>query len=171
MKTIEYHFRDKSKWGEGEWQEEADKIQWEDESTHLPCLIVRSPNGALCGYVGVYKDHPFYKLDYCRCNEYTASPNDLVDVHGGLTWSDFCRNEKHSICHVVEANEDDKVWWLGFDCAHAGDLAPYADLHFREGGIYRNMTYVKKGVERLAMQLKNIQEIGPVEYERRINND
>jgi hypothetical protein len=172
MITIEYNYKDKSEWGEGEWQQEEDKIQWEDKKTNLPCLIVRGPHGGLCGYVGVYKDHPFYELQYCGSNEYTASPADLLDVHGGITWSDFCRKDKHSICHIVEEGEDDNVWWLGFDCAHSGDLTPYLNKseYYRQyprEGIYRNISYVTKEVERLAYQLKNIKEIGTVEYERR----
>lgn len=81
MKTIEYRTRDKSGWGMGPWHSEPDKKQWQDEETGLPCLIVRGPVGALCGYVGVPAAHPYHGKDY----------NDVaVDVHGGLTFADFC---------------------------------------------------------------------------------
>lgn len=53
METIEYRTADKSQWGEGPWTAEPDKRQWRDEATGLPCLIVRGPHGAFCGYVGV----------------------------------------------------------------------------------------------------------------------
>ena len=81
MKTIEYTYRDKSSWGDGPWQSEPDKIQWLDEATGLPCLIVRGPVGALCGYVGVPEGHPHFEQKY-----------DDVDVrvHGGLTFASFC---------------------------------------------------------------------------------
>lgn len=54
----------KSEWGEGPWQHEPDKMEWRDKETGLPCLIVRGPVGALCGYVGVPPTHPAYGLSY-----------------------------------------------------------------------------------------------------------
>lgn len=54
MERIEYRgVVDKSGWARGVWDSEPDKIQWQDAETGLPCLIVRGPVGALCGYVGV----------------------------------------------------------------------------------------------------------------------
>ncbi len=43
MEKIEYRTVDKTGWGEGPWQSEPDKRQWQDEATGLPCLIVRGP--------------------------------------------------------------------------------------------------------------------------------
>lgn len=62
MRTIAYVTVDKSGWGDGPWQLEPDKKQWEDEVTGLPCLIVRNTQvtGSLCGYVGVPQGHPLY---------------------------------------------------------------------------------------------------------------
>jgi len=75
MKTREWHFREgKADWGDGPWVEEPDKMQWQDERTRLPCLIVRGPSGALCGYVGVSEGHPCFEKFY----EYPE-----VKVHGG----------------------------------------------------------------------------------------
>jgi hypothetical protein len=38
MNTIEYrNVVDKSTWGEGPWNNEPDKAQWQDEATKLPC--------------------------------------------------------------------------------------------------------------------------------------
>lgn len=64
METIEYRTDDKAGWGDGPWQSEPDKRQWQDDATGLPCLIVRGPVGALCGYVGVPEGHPAYGLSY-----------------------------------------------------------------------------------------------------------
>lgn len=82
MERIEYRgVVDKTGWTEGEWNDEPDKIQWLDEATGLPCLIVRGPVGALCGYVGVAPEHAFHGKGY----------DDLdVDVHGGLTFAHGC---------------------------------------------------------------------------------
>lgn len=81
METIEYRTIDKSEWGPGEWQDEPDKKQWRDEATGLPCLIVRNGSGALCGYVGVPRNHVYYGSDYDKVD---------VEVHGGLTFAGKC---------------------------------------------------------------------------------
>jgi hypothetical protein len=90
MKRIEYRTVDKSEWAvRGPWDHEPDKLQWQDEETSLPCLIVRGPAGALCGYVGVPKDHPLHGKDYDPAYDalYTG---DQGGVHGGLTFSGPC---------------------------------------------------------------------------------
>lgn len=105
MQTIEYRTVDKSTWGRGPWADEPDKIQYQDEATGLPCLIVRSPVGALCGYVGVPEGHPWFGIAY---NERTdrapetddhdwsaERPESVIDVHGGLTFSGFCNRNYH----------------------------------------------------------------------------
>ena len=162
MKRIEYRTRDKTTWGEGPWQSEPDKMQWEDEATKMPCLIVRGSSGALCGYVGVGPGHQFFGKDY----------DDLpsVEVHGGLTFAASCSHgdETASVCHRTEENEPDSVWWFGFDCAHSGDYMPESNAYLPEhlkdrlgapagwGNaviIYRDMAYVTREVESLAKQL------------------
>lgn len=36
METLEYRTKDKSTWGDGPWQQEPDKKQWQDAATGLP---------------------------------------------------------------------------------------------------------------------------------------
>lgn len=153
-KTLK-QFADKPKWGPGDWLTEPDKLQWFDEKSGLPCLIVRGPSGALCGYVGVGEKHPYFKKDY----------NDVpVEVHGGLTFADHCCLEREEgICHIWHG--DGERWWLGFDCAHAWDLSPKSEYKLEQMGfykdrkrrvtndVYRNLAYVKAEVESLAAQL------------------
>ena len=158
MKTIEYRTCDKTDWGEGPWLTEPDKVQWQDPATGLPCLIVRNTEvtGALCGYVGVPEGHPFFQKGY----------DDVpVEVHGGLTFAAFCRDTEFAdrgICHMVEPGEPDHVWWLGFDCSHAGDRSPRIDRLLRSLGsdrtwadyeTYKDLAYVKAEVTALAQQL------------------
>ena len=65
METIEYfNVVDKADWGDGPWQGEPDKRQWQDKETGLPCLMVRGPSGSWCGYVGVGTTHPAHGLHY-----------------------------------------------------------------------------------------------------------
>lgn len=159
MKEKSWTFIDKTDWVRGEWDDEPDKVQWLDTTTKLPCLIHRGTQaGALCGYVGVTKEHPCFEKGY-------DDVHDMIDigVHGGLAFVSKCNPEINEngrgICHVVEDGEDDNVWWLGFDCGHNGDLCPstqktYGALGFSmEGEVYRNIAYVKQQIESLAKQL------------------
>lgn len=162
MKTKEYKTVDKSDWLRGPWDDEPDKMQFQDEATGYPCLIVRNMAGALCGYVGVPSSHPAHAKGYEGVD---------VSVHGGLTFAGFCSpssDESHTICHVVEDGEDDKVWWLGFDCAHCYDLSPameatlrkigHRDTSFMSADIYRDLAYVKGQIAGLAKQLKGMEK-------------
>lgn len=151
METREYRNCDKSEWGDGPWMNEPDKLQWQDDATGLPCLIVRNSHmtGSLCGYVGLPSNHPDAGKGYDDVD---------VEVHGGLTYSDFCQphaDESIGICHVPAPGESDRVWWLGFDCSHAFDLSPAMRAFSRpDGDVYRDIDYVKGQVTHLAAQLK-----------------
>lgn len=141
---------DKSNWQDGEWMSEPDKAHWIDEGTGLDCLIVRGPSGALCGYVGVPADHPCYGRDYDSVG---------VSVHWGLTFADKCApdaDEARHICHPKDGAANEHVWWLGFDCAHSGDLCPAYQDNRIFGGLdtYRRFSWVKGETESLASQLK-----------------
>jgi hypothetical protein len=175
--------RDRTSWGPGPWKDEPDKLQWTDEQTGLPCLIVRNRSGALCGYVGVPPGHPAYEVDY---DNVRVGDDDWPDVHGGLTYSDHCQAgaEEDAICHVPEPGEPDHAWWLGFDCAHAFDYVPdlrklyrddpmFADLerghvddvehgivHTKHGldETYKTIDYVRAECASLAQQLASVAE-------------
>ena len=94
-------FRDRGNWSRGPWDSEPDKRQWPDAATGLPCLIVRGPAGALCGYVGVTQGHPWFGKGY---DDVEPCP----DVHGGLTFANRCSPEEkeEGVCHIVETGED-----------------------------------------------------------------
>lgn len=172
METLQYTTIDKSSWPRGEWDGEPDKMQWRDEPTGLPCLIVRGPLGALCGYVGVAESHPWHGKSYGaelgECNKdcgddyhFGHSIDSRISVHGGLTFSDRCspgEDESRGICHVPDAGEPDHVWWFGFDCAHHGDWVPGVDRRYGSfDGWYKNISYVQREVALLAAQLKAVQ--------------
>lgn len=184
--TIQYWTSDKSAWGDGPWLSEPDKQQWQDATTGLPCLIVRNTRitGALCGYVGVGRDHPAHGMSHDHwCANYTDddSPGlssiqkaiNAVEVHGGLTFASGCSHgddPSEGICHIPGNGEPDDVWWFGFDCAHAGDVSPAIDATLREIGSprreivgweqhYRDMAYVEAEVASLAAQLKAMESV------------
>jgi hypothetical protein len=160
LDKIEYRTVDKSDWPDGPWNDEPDKMQWKDEATGMPCLIVRGPAGALCGYAGVSEGHPLFEKHYSNYrNEGDPDPESILKVHGGITYAEHCQDEcdpEHAICHIAAPGEPDHVWWFGFDCAHAFDYMPaYGDKLLTPGGIdsYRDLDYVIREVTSLANQL------------------
>lgn len=146
---LEWTYIDKSKWPEGQWNSEPDKLQWIDEATGLDCLIVRAPHsGHLCGYVGVPEGHKLFGKD---------DQDVEVTVHGGLTFSGKCNesDKEHGICHRPFPGRPDHVWWLGFDCAHLGDISPESIRRFDTDyhATYKTVHYVKGQCRELAKQL------------------
>lgn len=158
MLTVEWNILSKLGWGDGPWQREPDKKQWEDKETGYPCLIVRAPvTGALCGYVGIPKTHPAYGKHH---------DNIDVEVHGGLTYVDEC-DEEGLICHTPDDGEPDNVWWCGFDCAHYQDYTPAMTSHLAGIGLvalnnntktYKDISFVESECHKLAVQLKAMEE-------------
>jgi hypothetical protein len=114
------------------------------------------------------REHPNYDCAY----EKTHSPGAMLEVHGGITWSDFSDTLRPG----------QKLYWFGFDCGHAGDYSPgmkarlqrimpdleppitYAEqlAHPRFGHpeIYRDVPYVKAETTALAEQLAAIKILG-----------
>jgi hypothetical protein len=153
-------------WGDGPWNAEPDKVQWIDAATGLDCIARRGGGGAWCGYVGVPERHKYFGSHYDDVD---------VDCHGGLTFADRCHAgaEETAICHVPFDGRSDKIWWLGFDCAHAGDLVPghiaiapvyrslsriFSDNEDLGGGDhYRTLDYVRDQCAKLAAQLAAVQ--------------
>lgn len=178
MTELAYTTVDKSSWGPGVWHDEPDKVQWKDEATDLPCLAKRGPGGHWCGYVGVSEGHPAFELDYDKVYDLFPSWDDdgYLEVHGGLTYADHCAEgpEESSICPVPDPGEPDHVWWLGFDCAHSGDLSPAYAARDRERYAetgdslwlpipgpwghdqYRTLDYVRGQNAKLARQLASV---------------
>jgi hypothetical protein len=109
------------------WETESVPVQF--EAYGLLCEILRAPiTGALCGYVGVNPEHPFYGMDY---------PD--LDVHGGITYSDKDKGARD-------------VWWFGFDCSHSCDFMPMNES-IGDPANYKDLNYVRNETENLAKQL------------------
>ncbi len=151
------NFVERAGWAKGPWDDEPDKLTWRTKSG-LPGMIVRAElTGSLCGYAAVPPGHPWH-------GRFFTDPDILmrISVHGGLTYSEACQGR---ICHSASAGEEDDVWWFGFDCAHAFDLAPALMANsglpravFHSYGVYRGVPYVRGEVESLAKQLSTIGE-------------
>jgi len=120
----------------GPWLDEPDRLEF--KYAGFDCLMQRNGFLAWCGYVGLPDSHPLYGKSYDEI------PNELP-CHGGITYSESC-NE--TICHP--SDDDTKpLWWLGFDCSHGGDWY-LLTMQIQQSGIYRDQTYVKRIVERMA---------------------
>lgn len=99
-------------------------------------IIMHKRSKHYCGYVGVTEDHPFYgKTD--EWNGECAVSNLLV--HGGVTFTG----------QGYWDGADKNLWYIGFDCAHFWDRTAQ-----HNGGIWRDIDYVKNEIENLAKQIK-----------------
>ena len=110
------------------------------------CVIVFNDRGIRCGYVGLPKGHALYgkgfgsqlKATYKDIGEelgkrsplqafylWGSDPDNRVElemyfnVHGGVTYASDGKESKYPV--------ESDLWWIGFDCGHAGD-APDLDL-------------------------------------------
>jgi len=112
-----------------QWWTEPDHKEWERHG--LKCVVHRHPTlKHLCGYVRVPDG-----LDYDK-HEAEGVP------HGGVTYED-------SLAPGVKEQEEEGYTWVGFDCAHYGDLSP--GLYIGEcGGVYRDIDYVTNEANLLA---------------------
>lgn len=112
------------------------------------CVVARVPEMKnLCGYVGLPKQHKHYRADGWAMD---------VDVHGGITFSNFWRGR---------TGFKRKYWYIGFDAGHYMDYVPGLEelfakaspfelsINFFEMGAYRNMEYMTAETKLLAMQL------------------
>jgi hypothetical protein len=151
METKEYTTSDRKSWPDGPWMSEPDKVQWEDESTGLPCLAVRHPrSGHWCGYVGVPPGHAAHSVVWDDLHDLT--------VHCGVNYTKPCdprETESAGVCHIPGPGEPHDVWWLGFDCAHSGDMS-YFLTDPEPFGTYRTLDFVRAECQTLAAQLKEL---------------
>lgn len=81
-----------------------------------------------CGYIEIEPNSPIYTCDYTTLTH--------IDVHGGLTFSDF---------HEV-FDESKTKWYLGFDCNHWCDQKDP-----------KSFEYVLKELVNLSKQLKEVE--------------
>lgn len=141
-------------------------------------VVLGLPRGHRCGYVRIPKGHTLYKLSYSEQLPITLKaiknkpvgkrgvvsllgasflkPDDrismdlLFDVHGGITFSGKL--------------EDFYGYWIGFDCAHAGDAKDFSlmDEETRKsydgwpdypGDVIRTKEYVEQECKNLIDQI------------------
>lgn len=118
------------------------KVEYDEKYEGFRCVVILSTVGHRCGYVGVNEEHPLFNHEYgdtvpeeliYLMTEIQEAPvgkrgvidllcydpknprvGILFDVHGGITYSGL-----NDVGYPVES--DEKLWFFGYDCAHAED--------------------------------------------------
>lgn len=88
------------------------------------CVCIFVAGGWRCGYVSVDNTHPWFRKNY-----YDECPDEIM-CHWGLTYSGDGRHFD---------NEDENLWWFGFDCGHYGDGIDYDTA--KEYGLINDKEY------------------------------
>lgn len=133
---------DKKSWGAGPWQTEPDGVRWVDTPTSVWCAVARNFTGSWVGYVGIPKAHPWH-------GKAVRELEREILVHGGVTYAGGLPNLLLG-CPAIPRTAG--WWWVGFDCAHAGDVMPAMREHMRLAGIYRDLPYAQAHCHALALQ-------------------
>jgi len=152
---------DRTNWPPGPWDSEPDRIEWRDEATGLPCVIIRPNNdGHLCGYVGVPIWHMFYGK---HCDDIGFDDDEYTGPYRGVTYA------KHGNAHVRHTqltNEPDRFWWLGFSCDGWGDGQPGRPIDPEFGMSldrvqrqYRTVPQVREDCTKFAQMIINKPEL------------
>jgi hypothetical protein len=120
---------------DGPWHTEPDRVDFRCEG--FACLALRGPLGAWCGYIAMPPGHPWR----------TTDPEGLpVEIN----YASPCNGE---VCHVAEPGEPDDVLWLGFDCAHAGDMTLRRALP-GDRETYRTLEFCQQHLNTLATRAR-----------------
>jgi len=125
--------------------QESSFVEKDWECSGLRCVVLANVGGMghRCGYVAVPPSHPLYQKEYSEDTR-LGFPDELIDVHGGVTFSDTKLNTE------IPCVGD--MWWFGYDCMHGGDSPFIQDLD-----------YCVAECESMASQLSALDKDGDVE--------
>ncbi len=137
-----------------QWEIELDHYHFMNVETGYAIVIKRHPRlKHLCGYVSLVAHHPLFNKSHMENDVF-----DKFDVHGGVTFTGTFDGEHNS-------NDKLKLFLVGFDCAHAGDLIPNMSEELRKDKlevcgdeVYRDINYVILECIKLAKQLKTMED-------------
>lgn len=158
------------------WESEPDREEFIHVGLECVIVRIKH-SGVLNGYVCVLPEHPLHGVGYGQVHpsllalhqkrmgeplgdnpsfaltmgvlagDVEASPDTVLQVHGGITYADAKLN----------GSDKEDAWWFGFDTAHCDDFCPAMDADkLFNTGVYRDLEYVHRETESLAEQLKSI---------------
>jgi hypothetical protein len=135
------------------WEYEPDLYEW----THrgIECVARRNmTHGAWLGYVDVPR-RIWMKFNRARFDTMTESIEQLINVHGGVTYNEY----------ILDKN----ARRVGFDCAHGGDKLPKIQpskslatvmkekgIGVVEHEIYRDLAFVIAECESMVDQILKV---------------
>lgn len=135
------------------WETEPSYLKYRDAATGLLCVIRRTDMGHLCGYVRLPHGRIRLQRHTWHWNGRNRTAWDMpgqnrIKVHGGITFT-----SNSGLRRPTGGTLDGR--WVGFDCAHADDLVPgmAALVPSLERGTYRDISFVKQELARLAKQI------------------
>jgi len=122
------------------------------EHAGLECKVVKTSMGHYCGYVAIPPSHPWHGKGY---SDMVTAPREVIDrqisVEKTGAINMLCaglRNTEEALAHgkiemvmaidvhggltFARSGKDSDMWWLGFDCAHAGDHPSVQDEAYTE---------------------------------------
>lgn len=147
------------------WKFEPDIAHFKYKNFH--CLIIRNSaaSGHLCGYVALPTGHALHGTGYDDIKIY---------VHGGLTFADNKVLDPESLSEAfifttkyarfrpenippaaIKLLKDNSFWWIGFDCNHSCDYAPYASQTNwgQRPASYKTVEFVTAELKQLIRQI------------------
>lgn len=170
---------------QGPWNEELDYLQWRHFMNPYTFAIHRNHVGSWCGYLGInvgstehllftnhFREHLLAELTgEVPVENSIQSALNTFHVHGGVTYQrrDFQEDRERNpstepVPHFLELPFTTQGYWIGFDCAHGGDLMPNMPGILGEHGHYRTQEYVVSELYHLSRQVRLFEQ----EYCRQI---
>ena len=138
---------------EGEWLDEPDLEVWDPGHDNLLCIARRHTGGHLCGYVGVSNT-------MSNLVSQLAAHVHYLNCHGGVSFRG--PDPVNDILQGGEYSWVESYYYVGFDCAHGGDLCFLSKdiggirMRIFENETYKNWDYVREQCQSLAHQLHDL---------------
>jgi hypothetical protein len=128
-----------------EWETEPDSEDFTYNG--FVCKIFRDLDfKSLCGFVKIPSTMFYYRKNYDH------ECFSTILIHGGLTSSGYLR--------AYPGLENEKGWWIGFDCGHSIDYKPGAHTYYSKANpetMYKNFDYVRSHLKYLVDQIIEIE--------------
>ena len=94
----------------GPWHAEPDRVELEQDG--IPCLLLRGPMGAWCGYVGLPREHSWARADLITGGHPTSPwPEHAPEI----TYQKRSPPTNAPPGHATECEQ-----WIGFSCVTPG---------------------------------------------------